>query len=462
VTSVRTAACVAFLSALGFGAEANAGEPAPRDATTRSLQKRKRPDYDGRGGAPQTPSRKALWAPRVLLFPAYALSEYVIRRPLGALVTHAERSGWPAAIADFLALDQVHPVGIVPFFLIDFGFEPSVGLYAYWDDAGFKGHQLRLRGSTWGPRWLSGTVTERFLLGAQEVTLTATATRRPDYAFYGIGPDTRESALTRYQGDTVYARAESLVRFGGRHLLEAAFGYRAARFGHSDYDEDDRGSPEYQPSIDEAVASGELPEPPGFRDGYRAPYGAARLLLDSRGRSRARSGVRVELSGEQSVDLANAPASGWVRYGGTVLGFLDLNDAGRRLSLALSATLVDPLGERPVPFTQLAALGGGRSMPGLRSGRLYGPSAVVAMLRYSWPIWLSLNGSLQAGLGNVFGPHFSGIRPGRARLSTAIGLETSGSRDTVFQALVGFGTETVESGADLDTIRLAVGVRSAF
>jgi hypothetical protein len=249
---------------------------------------------------------------------------------------------------------------------------------------------------------------------------------------------------------------------GRRQLLEAAFGYRGARFGHSDYDAADRGRPGYQPSIDEAVAVGALPEPPGFRDGYRAPFAAARLVLDSRGTARGRDGARLEVSAEQSVDLANRPASGWLRYSGTLWGFVDLNDGGRVLSVSLSTTLVDPIGERPVPFTQLAAPGGGRSMPGLRSGRLYDRSALVAMLRYSWPVWLSFNGSLQAGFGNVFGAHFEGLRPGRARLSAAIGLETSGSRDTVFQAIVGFGTETIESGADLDTIRCSLGVRSGF
>ncbi|HYP87107.1 MAG TPA: hypothetical protein VEQ59_03125, partial [Polyangiaceae bacterium] len=368
----------------------------------------------------------------------------------------------PGTVSDALALDQAHPFGVVPFLLIDFGFEPSVGLYAYWDDAGFQGHQLRLRGSTWGPHWLSGTATERFLLGPQEVTLTATATRRPDYAFYGIGPDTREASITRYDGDTIYARAESRLQFGGRQLLEAAFGYRGARFGHSDYDEEDRGKRRYQPSLDEAVAAGKLAEPPGFRDGYRAPYAAARVVLDSRGRGRSHDGARLELSAEQSVDLANGPTSGWLRYGGTLWGFVDLSDHGRMLSLSLTGSFVDPLGDRPVPFTQLATLGGGRSMPGLRSGRLYDRSAFVTMLRYSWPIWLSLNGSLQAGLGNVFGTHLDGLRPGRARISTAIGLETSGSRDTVFQAIIGFGTETLESGAALDTIRLSLGVRSGF
>jgi hypothetical protein len=101
-------------------------------------------------------------------------------------------------------------------------------------------------------------------------------------------------------------------------------------------------------------------------------------------------------------------------------------------------------------------------MPGLRSGRLADRSSAVVDLRYTWPIWLALRGSLQAGLGNVFGAHFEGIRPGRVRLSTALGLETSGSRDNIFQALVGFGTETFESGAQLDSIRLVLGVRDGF
>jgi hypothetical protein len=74
----------------------------------------------------------------------------------------------------------------------------------------------------------------------------------------------------------------------------------------------------------------------------------------------------------------------------------------------------------------------------------------------------TLRGSLQAGIGNVFGPHFSGLRPARTRLSSAIGLETSGSGDTIFQALLGFGTETLESGAALDSIRFVVGLREGF
>ena len=425
--------------------------------------KRPVPDYDGRGG-PKQPARKALWVPRVLVSPAYFVSEYLLRRPLGAGITYAEQHGWPAAISDFLALNEVHPIGVVPFFLVDFGFEPSVGLYAYWDDAGFKGHQLRLRGSTWGPHWLSLTAKERFRFGDDfEIALLSTLTKRPDFAFYGIGPDTRESDLVRYAGKTAFASLVTSLRFNGHGLLETSAGYRGAAFGHTDYDGGDPKKPGYEPSLDDAVSAGTLAEPAGFRDGYRAPFAGVRLALDSRGTSSRSDGARLDLSAEQSVDLAHSPTSGWLRYGGTLSGFVDVSGGGGRvLDASISGALVDPIGKRAVPFTQLASLGGGRSMPGLRSSRLFDRSAMVATLRYSWPIWLALSGSLQVGVGNVFGEHFEGLRPGRARFSTAIGLETNKNRDSVFQALLGFGTETLESGAALDSIRFLIGVRNTL
>jgi hypothetical protein len=421
-------------------------------------EKRPLPDYDGRGGPPQSPGRKALWVPRLLLSPLYFVSEFVVRRPLGAGVTAAEKARLPTLLYDFCAFGPNHSAGIVPIAFIDFGFQPSVGLYAFWDDAGFKGHDLRLHGSTWGADWLSGTATERFSFGEQlELTLTGTATRRPDYAFYGIGPDTRESALVRYSAETVDTRFESRLHFAGSSLLETSLGYRGASFGHTSYE-----GAEDEPSLDDAAAEGELPEPPGFREGYRAPFVRSRLVLDSRGKSTAATGARLEVGGEQGTDLKNAPTSAWLRYGGTLGGFLDLAENGRVVSLSISAQLADPLGDRPVPFTQLVQLGGAGMMPGFRQGRLYDRSALVATLRYSWPIWVWLNGSLQAATGNVFGKHFEGAELQRSRFSAALGIEGSGSRDSIFQALVGFGTETFESGAKVDSIRLVVGARSGF
>ncbi len=436
---------VVFACALG-ATSAGAAEP----------EKRSVPDYDGRGNSPQTPGQKALWVPRLLLSPLYFVSEFVIRRPIGFTISAAEKANLPKELYDFFAFGPDHKAGIIPIAFIDFGFLPSVGLYGFWQDAGFKGHQLAVHGSTWGRDWLSGTATERFSFAPEglDVTLTATATRRPDYAFYGIGPDTRESQLVRYQADTVDTRVESRASFAGGSVIEASAGYRGVSFGHSNFAPGG--------SLDERVAEGRLSEPPGFRDGFRAPFAHSRIVLDSRGKAESASGGRVELMADEGADLKNGPTSGWLRYGGTIGGFVDLGESGRVLSLSLSAFLADPLGERPVPFTELVTLGGPGMMPGFRAGRLVDRSAAVATLRYAWPIWIWLDGSLQVATGNVFGARFAGYRKERGRLSTAIGVESSGSRDSIFQALVGFGTETFESGAKLDSLRVVVGARSGF
>ncbi len=209
------------------------GAPAARAES--DPPKRALPDYDGRGGPRQTPGQKALWVPRVLLSPLYFVSEFVIRRPLGAAITAAEKAELPSALYDFFAFGPDHKAGIVPIAFVDFGFLPGVGLYGFWDDAGIKGHDLRLRGSTWGPKWLSGTATDRIRFSERfDLTLTSTATRRPDYAFYGIGPDTRGTSLMRYTGKLVDAHAATRLSFAGSSFLETSFGYRGASFGPGD------------------------------------------------------------------------------------------------------------------------------------------------------------------------------------------------------------------------------------
>lgn len=427
-------------------------------AAAASPKKRKLPNYDNRGGAPESPGRKALWVPRLVLAPAYFVTEYVVRRPLGAAVTAAERARLPQALYNFLMVGPTN-VGVVPFFLVDFGFEPSVGLYAYWDDVGFKGHQLRLRGSTWGFDWLSGTATERFRIAPGfELTLTGTATRRPDYTFYGLGPEARENARVRYGANSVDTYAQARYAFAGRSFLEVATGYRNFRFKDSDYDD---------AHLIDVVRAGRMPAPAGFAEGYRAGFGRARVALDSRGRARTNTGVRFELAGEAGsaihvAESPGAPSAGWQRYRATLGGFLGLSRTGRLLSLDVSAQVAEPLGSRYVPFTELPALGGSVFLSGFRSGRLRDQSSFAVMARYSWPVWMWLRGSLQGGVGNVFGERFSGFDPELFRGSLAMGFEGYTSQDSVLEALVGFGTETFKSGADLNTARIIVGARRGF
>jgi hypothetical protein len=65
----------------------------PSAAVHESDAKRPVPDYDGRADEPATTGDVLLWFPRVVLFPLYLVSEFVIRRPIGALATVVEASG---------------------------------------------------------------------------------------------------------------------------------------------------------------------------------------------------------------------------------------------------------------------------------------------------------------------------------------------------------------------------------
>jgi hypothetical protein len=444
--SIKVTCCALAIVVHLSGRGIAASQPEPREL----------PDYDGRGGPPKPAGKALLWVPRVVLSPLYLTSEYLVRRPLGWLITSAERAQVPAALYDFFAFGPDHKAGFVPIAFIEFGFRPSFGLYAFWDDAGWKGHDLRLHVSTGGNNWFAGSFTERFRLAERNhLTLNASAARRPDYAFFGVGPLTANDDRVRYGADTFDARAVVDVGFWRSSKIEATVGFRSAAFF--------RGYYLGQPTIEDRVASGTLPLPEGYIEGYEAGFTRAKIALDTRRHdSISGSGGRLELEGEQGTDLKQAAPSGWIRYGGAVGGFLDLGDNGRVVSLSVSSIFADPVGPRPVPFTELATLGGAGLMPGFRSGRLRDRSAAVATLRYSWPIWMWLKGSIQTAAGNVFGEHLHDFRPGLLRMSAAIGVESEGSPDSTLQILFGVGTETFDQGARIDSLRLTLGARNGF
>ena len=212
-----------------------------------------------------------------------------------------------------------------------------------------------------------------------------------------------------------------------------------------------------------AASTGRYALPPGFPSGYTAQYNGIRAALDSRNPgTESQSGLRVEFDGGQGSDLRRTPNSGWVRYGGGVGGFLDLNDHGRVVSASVTTQFVDPLGSAEVPFTELVTLGGDGPMRGFLPGRLLGRSSAVATLRYRWPIWVSLDGAMEASFGNVFGAQLRDLSPKNLRFSGALGIETVGSPDSAFQFLVGFGTETFEQGAKVDSVRFVIGTNRGF
>jgi hypothetical protein len=398
----------------------------------------------------------ALWVPRIVLSPAYFVTEYVVRRPLGVAIPEAERVDLPRKVYDFLTFGPEHKAGFAPVGFVEFNFNPSVGIYAFWDDAGFKGHDLRLHAEAWPDAWLGGSLTERFILDPRRtLRLRVAGIRRPDQVFYGVGPSSLQSSQSRYGIQRVDASATYDWRFLRSSRITTAVGVRDVDLYDGGYGGD--------PSLSQEAATGAFAIPYGFGREYSAVYDRVVASLGTRDPANgALSGVRLELAAEQGSDVRASPPSGWIRYGATAEAYVDLTGHGRVVSLSATTLFADPLGSAPVPLTELVYLGGDHPMPGYFAGRLVDRSAAVATLRYAWPVGPWLDGSVQLAAGNVFGTHLAQLDPGLLRFSGAIGLGVAGLVEAPIELLLGVGSETIDHGAQLDSLRVMLGVPHTF
>jgi hypothetical protein len=417
--------------------------------------KRATPDYDGRGNPPPTPGEVALWVPRVLLFPPYFVTEYLIRRPLGALVTVAERHNWASALIDFFTFDTDHKSGLVPTAFFDFGLQPSVGLYFFYNDAFVRGHDLRAHVSYFGSDWLAIAASERVHIGkSSTMAIDARWVRRPDYVYFGEGSRTQQSNQSRYLAQT--------LDVGPSFDLRAAphVDYRARAGARSVFFRDSRFSNEA--SVGDRVAAGAFATPTDYGPGYTDLYERVELALDSRASEEAsQSGGRAVAHVEHGTDVHATPATSWLKYGATIGGFVEVWHQ-RVVGLSVSGELADPLRGGAIPFTEESLMGGTEPLSGFLPGRLHGRSAAAAALTYTWPIWVWLDGRMSAVVGNVFDAEWRDFDPKLLRLSTGIGIQSTGSPDHRLELLVGFGTETFDAGAKVDSFRLVIGGTNGF
>jgi hypothetical protein len=449
---IATAALGLSLGAGSARAEAGGAErPQPEPSEEREL-----PDYDGRGGPATTPGDVLLWVPRVILFPPYVVAEFVIRRPLGWLIAGAERAGLPAWLYNFFTFDD-HRAGVVPTVLLDFDFYPSVGLYGFYNDVGFTGHDLRLRAAFGGGEWLAASFSDRIAFDAEgrdRSRLDVRGERRPDFTYFGLGPDTRQSALARYGRDLREVTLSFDKGWWRASSLHVEAGLRDVTFREGGYGDD--------PTLDDSIADGELPPPPGYAEGYTILYSRLAVAVDNRSpRPASAQGWRLEAYGAPATDFAQDAS--FIGYGAAGGVAVDLNQRNRILSLGAGVRFVDPIDDAVIPFTELVTLGGASNpMRGLYPGRLYDRSAAVAGLGYRWPIWIWLDGALRMEVGNVFGAHLDGFRLERLRWSGALGVESVGTPDNSFELMIGAGSETFESGGKIDSFRFVFGTTSGF
>jgi hypothetical protein len=444
---LRTAIAAFALVAAAFARPAHAEEDPP---------KRPLPNYDGRGEAPTTAGDVALWVPRILLSPLYLASEYVIRRPLGWLITTAERNAWAPAIIEFFTFGPDHKAGIVPTAFLEYNFRPSVGLYFFADDAFWKKNDLRIHAQIGGTDWISVGGLDRVHLGKFSlVGLGSDFLRRPDYVFHGVGPRSLESDRSRFTMITVdSALSYDLIPTTGVRF-QARVGVKTAKFGDGTFDED--------PTLSQEARRGVFALPPGFPQGYTSLYQRLDLALDSR-KPRPASGTGVRVAGhfDHGADARENPGPSWIRYGGTLGGFWDVTGQARTLGLVVNTEFAKSVRNGPVPFTEQVLLGGYGAMSGFRPGRLVGASAATAALIYEWPIWVWLDGSIRVAAGNVFDSGLRDFDPKLLRLSSAIGIRSTSNPDHQIEFEIGIGTETFDQGANVSSFRLAFGGTNGF
>ncbi len=420
---------------------------------------------------PPSTGEELLWVPRVLLFPLYVVSEYGIRWPLTRLFSYAEEHYWPQHVVDFFSFGPHNEALLYPIFYVDLGLRPQAGLYFSWHHALAKENSMRVRLDTGGTDSFRLRVSERYSTPAHDLGVSGGFSRSPDRAFRVLGPESPRETF-RYGADVIDA-----------HFLPSFSGWRSSKLQLGPEFVTWRFDPNATAlggtSLTDAVEQGRLTELPAGIEGYTAVSSFVRAALDTRRPRRQSprvpasdfvsppgSGVRLAGHAKFAVDLRRAHADTareWVNYGGVAAAFLDLNGRQRTVGVALWADLVDPIsGGSDVPFTELPSLGGSEPMPGLRPRRLVDQSSIAAQLDYRWPVWVSLDGTLTAALGNVFGRHLEGFDPALLRASFALGLRTNNARDHAFEFLVGAGTEPFRDGAHLEEIRFATGTTTSF
>lgn len=457
--SAPTAGSAAPESAGDHHASTNPKEPRHPPSPKRPL-----PDYSGRGPEPRsTAGEIALWVPRVILSPLYFVNEFVFRRPLSAVVPPLEKAEIPRKVYDFFVFGTDHKAGILPVGFLDFNFKPSVGFYAFWDDALFSGHDLVVHAEFWPTDWLGGMVSERFRAsGGRSLTLKVIGFQRPDHMFFGLGPSSIQNHRSRYGADSVDASAAFTKVFWRASRLDATFGVRDVRTYNGHYADDF--------SLLRAASVGDFPIPYGFEEQYTLAYSRLEAAFDNRRPYPfPGSGVRLDAQVEQDSAWNPSPGSEWVRYGATAGGFWDINGYRRILSLTLGTLFADPIGSQQIPFTELVTLGenpftqlwspgGDGYLRGFFPGRLVDRSAAFATLRYSWPVGPWLDASVTLSAGNVFGIHLDEFRAGLIRLSGTIGFLLTGMRGPPVELLIGAGTETFDNKAQLNIVRATLGV----
>lgn len=444
-----------LLAALGVQAGAAASDAGRTDAEPAAAppgQQRPLPDYDGRAPEPPKAGEVLIWIPRVLLGPIHAALEILLRRPLVGLITVAEEHHLIEHAKRLFTWDDGR-AGLVPTFFYVFGLRPSAGLTFYWDDLGLPGHRIGVQTGFWDDKQQVAISDALEVFADRSATLEAEVLyqNRPDREFYGLGWRAPQADKSHYRISLWQAAVGLRARLGGLDRVGGRLFYRHAGF-----------SPGEKPGIESRHAAAELA---GYRTGYDLLGATLDIELDTRSPARdwtPGTGLRLEGWTTAAFD-PTLPERALLRWGVELAGFLDLSGVNHVLGMRLTTVLAEPLGEAPIPFHELPALGGLERMRGFREGRMRGASTVVLTFNYRYPIWAYLDANLFVGSGNAFGPYLAGFSFERLRLVGGLGLRSNTSRKVSFDLMLAFGTSPFAADPfGIDDVHFVAGINRGF
>jgi hypothetical protein len=410
------------------------------------------PDYDGLPEPGDDAGDVLLWTARILTAPLYFVTEFLIRRPLGWVITEVEQHDVIEHLWEFFTFGPNDNIAVYPTAFYEFGFRPSVGVQASWDELFVPEHRIATHLAFGGPDWLSFRFTDWIEVEDEwQLATNVLARTRPDFVYAGIGPNSGER-ISRFYAERVDALMSWELRLWQSSDLDLEAGYRTIAFDDALYNGD--------PSVsDRAQERGEA-LPFGYATGYNAVHSEVRADLDTRPRSGPpEGGVQVEAYGGAWGAFGGiGPLQRWVAWGGSTTLATDILGRHRVLGLTGDARLVSALDEN-VPFTELVDVGGSRGLlPGYFPGQVRGSSALGVTAHYTWPIWAFLDARLFFGTANAFGEHFEDFELDLLRLSFGLAfLPRIDGNDMPIQLQLAFATDTFESGADLRSFRFAIG-----
>lgn len=374
---------------------------------------------------------------RLVLAPAYVVTEYGLREPVYAATSWADRHHV------FPILDDImHPTPDITWYpLLSFDLGVFVAGGAGLDVKNFlaRGDSLHATAEIGSPdAWLT-SLANTLERGPLRVGVRWQAFDRSDRSFYGFGPysgtDRMKFSERRFEA-FAFASADL-----GRHArIEASEGIRFEKT---------------------AWVRGFAAAPETIVPGFGATHlGVATLDLraDTRPIEDAshdeESGARVDATLTYGRDFLD-PERAFVRGAVNAEAAVEVMRPDR--ILALRGYVVDsaPLAREPVPFLEQAMLGW-KDHFGFIWGRFRDESAVLAELRYRYPIAYFVDLMWVASAGNVFARNFSDFELGALTGSLGAGLRTRRTGHAPIELVFALGTSRFEERFAIQSVRLAL------